>query len=87
MVLHKTPRQKGKFSLTRYLQTFQPGDFVAVAQELSFPLAYSKRIQGKTGKVIALRGKAYEVEISDLGKPKRYFIHPIHLKKINIQAK
>lgn len=86
MASHKTPRKKGKFPLTSYFQVYKPGEFVAVARELSLPFAYSKRVQGKTGKIIAKRGKSYEVEISDLGKPKRYFIHPIHLKKIEVNS-
>lgn len=82
MLKHKTPRQKGKFSFTRFFQKFQPGDSVAVVRELSVPLGYSKRIQGRTGKVLEKRGSAYYVEIKDLNKPKRYLIKPIHLKKI-----
>ena len=82
MLKYKKPRQKGKFSFTRYFQKFQPGESVAVVQELSFPFAYSKRLQGKTGRVIEKRGSAYYVEIKDLGKTKKYLIRPIHLKRI-----
>ena len=53
----------------RYLQRFQSGDFVAVVRELSQSFGYSKRLQGRTGKVIARRGRAYEIEVSELGKP------------------
>src|SRR3989338_2611859 len=82
MLKHKSPRQKGKFSFTRFFQKFKPGDSVAVVRELSIPLGYSKRIQGRTGKVIEKRGTAYYVEIKGLHKPKRYLIKPIHLKRI-----
>lgn len=82
MLKHKSPRTKGKFSFTRFFQKFQPGDSVAVVVELSQPFAYSKRLQGKTGKIIEKRGSAYEVEIKDFNKPKKYLIKPIHLKKI-----
>lgn len=82
MLNHKNPRQKGKFSFTRYFQQFKSGDSVAVAKELSVPFPYSHRLQGRTGKVIERRGSVYYVEISDLGKPKKYLIKPIHLKKI-----
>lgn len=81
MLSHKNPRQKGKVSLKKYFQSFKTGDYVAVAVELSEPFPY-KRLQGRTGKVIEQRGAAYFVEISDLGKPKKYLIRPIHLKKI-----
>jgi large subunit ribosomal protein L21e len=82
MLKHKLIREKGKISLTRFFQKFKEGDSVAVARELSTKIGYSKRIQGRTGKVIGKRGSAYEIEISDLGKPKRYLIKPIHLKRI-----
>jgi large subunit ribosomal protein L21e len=82
MLKHKAPRQKGKFSFTRFFQKFQPGDSVAVVRELSIPLGYSKRIQGRTGKILEKRGSAYYIEIKDLHKPKRYLIKPIHLKRI-----
>ncbi|MBS3088594.1 50S ribosomal protein L21e [Candidatus Pacearchaeota archaeon] len=82
MLKYKKPRTKGKFSFTRYFQKFKEGDKVAVAKELSIPFPYSKRLQGRTGTVLAKKGATYYVEIKDLNKPKRYFIKPIHLKKI-----
>ena len=85
MLKRKSPRQKGKLSFTRYFQQFKAGDSVAVAKEHSVPFPYSVRLQGRTGKIIEKRGSAYYVEISDLGKPKRYSIKPIHLKQIKVQ--
>ncbi len=82
MLDHKNPRAKGKFSFTRFFQQFKKGDSVAVSKELSVPFPYSHRLQGRTGKVIEKRGSAYYVEISDLNKPKKYLIKPIHLIKI-----
>ena len=82
MLKRKKPRQKGKFSFTRYFQKFNPGESVAVARELSINFGYSKRLQGKTGIILAKRGSAYEIEIKDLNKTKKYLIKPIHLKKI-----
>lgn len=84
MASHKSPRQRGKLSLKRYFQEFKAGDSVAVARELSIPFSYSKRIQGRTGKVIEKRGASYYVKISDLGKMKMYSIHPIHLRRIKV---
>ena len=82
MLKRKKPRQKGKFSFTRFFQKFSPGDSVAVVRELAFPLGYSKRLQGRTGTVLEKRGSAYYIEIADMNKKKRYLIRPIHLKKI-----
>jgi ribosomal protein L21E len=86
MLKHKNPRQKGKFSFKRFFQQLKSGDNVAVAKELSIPFPYSDRLQGRTGKVIERRGSVYYVEIADLGKPKKYLISPIHLKKIEVKS-
>jgi large subunit ribosomal protein L21e len=82
MLRHKKPRQKGKFSFTKYFQKLEPGDSVAVVRELSVPMGVPKKLQGRTGKVVEKRGTAYAVEIYDFDKVKRYAIKPIHLKKI-----
>jgi len=86
MLKHKRIRQKGKFSFMRFFQKFKPGDSVAVVRELSVSFPYSKRLQGKTGKVIEKRGSAYYLEIPDLNKKKRYLIKPIHLTKLKETA-
>lgn len=82
MLKRKPVREKGKVSFTRFFQKFVPGERVAVVRELSLKFGYPKRLQGRTGKVIGKRGFAYEIEIKDIKKPKRYLIKPIHLKKI-----
>lgn len=82
MLKRKKPREKGKISFTKFFQVFKPGESVAVVRELSIPFGYSKRLQGKTGKVIEKRGQAYYVEIKDYNMNKKYLIRPIHLKKI-----
>ncbi|MEM4259348.1 MAG: 50S ribosomal protein L21e [Candidatus Pacearchaeota archaeon] len=84
MLKYKKLYEKGKFSLVRFFQKFKPGDSVAVVRNLSFKFSYPKRLQGRTGKIIRKQGSAYYVEIKDLNKPKRYFIKPIHLKKIEV---
>ncbi|MCX8159216.1 MAG: 50S ribosomal protein L21e [Candidatus Pacearchaeota archaeon] len=82
MLKQKQIRQRGKISLTRFFQKFNIGDNVAIVRELSIPLSLPKRLQGRTGKILAKRGSAYEIEIKDFNKPKIYIVHPIHLKKI-----
>ncbi|MEK6929028.1 MAG: 50S ribosomal protein L21e [Nanoarchaeota archaeon] len=83
----KNARNKGKFKLTDFFQKFKEGDVIAVVREPSFTFSYSKRLQGRTGKVLEKRGSAYYVEIKDLNKPKRYLIRPIHLKRIEVKNK
>lgn len=82
MLKRKHPKQRGRFSFTKYFQKFKSGDSVAVVKEHSQIFGYSNRIQGRTGKVLDKRGDAYHIEIKDLNKPKRYLIKPIHLRRI-----
>lgn len=82
MLKHKKPRDKGKFSFTKYFQKFKEGDSVAVVRELAVPFGYSTRLQGRTGKIIEKRGSAYYVMIKDFNKEKKYLIKAVHLKKI-----
>jgi large subunit ribosomal protein L21e len=82
MLKRKSVNERGKLSFTRFFQEFKVGDSVAVVKEHSQIFGYSDRIQGRTGKVLGKQGDAYHIEVKDLDKPKRYFIKPIHLKRI-----
>jgi large subunit ribosomal protein L21e len=79
----KNIRNKGKISLTKYLQTFKIGDNVALVAEPAVQKAiYFQRFHGKIGKIKAKRGSCYEVSIKNGSKEKIIITHPIHLKKI-----
>ena len=72
-------------SLTRFFQKFNRGDSVSVTRELGVQSpGFPKRMQGRTGRVLEKRGRAYVVEIKDYNMKKRYTISPIHLKKLKI---
>lgn len=86
MLKRKRTSERGKISLTKYFQEFKVGEPVSVVRELSLPLDYVKKIQGRTGNIIAKRGSAYEVAILDINKEKRYMIKPIHLRRIKNDA-
>ncbi len=78
----KKTREKGKIRLSNYFQEFDKGDTVAVVREISLQPEFPGTIQGRTGIIEGKKGKSYEVKINDKKKEKRYFIEPIHLKKI-----
>ena len=82
MLKRKRIHDRGKISFKRFFQPFKSGESVAVVRELSIRFGYPEKLQGRTGKIIKKRGSAYEIEIFDLGKAKRYLIKPVHLKKI-----
>ena len=81
--LKKSYREKGKFSLKKYFQTFNNGDIVQLIIEPSVHEGmFHPRFYGKHGKIIGKRGRAYIVEINDQGKIKELIVKPIHLKLV-----
>ena len=82
MVRRKSVRTRGKFQLSKYFQKLKIGESVAVLRERAVRINFPERLQGRTGKVEAKRGKSYMVKIKDQTKEKSFLIEPIHLKKI-----
>ena len=82
MVGRKSIRTRGKIQLSKYFQEFEEGASVAVVKETSLTSNFPKRLQGKTGTIIGMRGKTCIVMIKDQNKDKKFLIAPIHLKKI-----
>ena len=79
--LTKEIRDRGKISVSRFMQDFAVGQSVHLIMEPTFQKgAYHTRFIGKTGTVKSLRGNCYEVLINDGGKEKTLLIHPVHLK-------
>ncbi|HDM60427.1 MAG TPA: 50S ribosomal protein L21e [Archaeoglobus veneficus] len=78
--LRKGVREKG-IRIRRALQTFEVGQYVhididsAVHKGMPHP-----RFQGRTGRIIGQRGRAYLVEVRDGGKYKTLIVRPEHLK-------
>lgn len=74
---------RGKISLTKFMQKFNIGDYVHLTVEPAYQKGmYFPMFMGKTGTVKAQRGRCYEVQISDGNKQKILIVHPIHLKKL-----
>lgn len=83
MLKRKRIRERGKFSFTNFFQKFNSGDSVAIVRELGVQSpGFSKRMQGRTGKVIEKRGSGYLIEVNDFDMKKQFTVKPIHLKKI-----
>jgi|WetSurMetagenome_2_1015567.scaffolds.fasta_scaffold881134_1 large subunit ribosomal protein L21e len=81
-LMTKPKSQKGKISITRFMQEFNTGDVVVFKQEPSVNSGkYHKRLHGKIGKIIGKKGKCYDVRVSDRGVLKTIIVHPVHLKK------
>ncbi len=78
--LRKRVREKG-IKIRKTLQEFEIGQTVHVDIESAMHKGMPHpRFQGKTGKVVGVRGKAYLVEVRDGGKYKTLIVRPEHLK-------
>lgn len=81
--LRKRRRDRGKISVTRFLQEFEVGDRVVIRPESSYHRGIPhQRFIGMSGVIKGKRGRSYLVEIRDGKKIKTLFLPPIHLKRV-----
>jgi len=78
--LRKTVREKRLTPITRAIQLFSLGDIVNIDLDPSIQNGMPHpKFQGRTGKVLSQRGRAYIVEIRDGGLMKELIALPEHL--------
>lgn len=82
MLKRKNVKKQGKLELSKYFQEFKSGERVAIVREHSLNPAFPKRMQGKTGMVIGMRGNSYLIKIRDGNMIKMHIIKPANLKRI-----
>jgi len=82
MLKHKRIRERGKLSLGRYFQELKPGQRIAIVRNLSYKASFPTRLQGKTGTIIGIRGKAFIVSLMNGKKEKKFILTREHIKKI-----
>lgn len=85
MLKRKRIKEKGKLPFTKFFQNFKEGDSVALVRYPGIKCDVPQRMQGRTGKIISARGKAYVIAVKDINMSKTYIVRPIHLKKIEVQ--
>ncbi len=78
--LSVTIRERGKIPLSRYFQEFKDGDKVNLKLHPNVQFGrFYPRFHGLTGTISGKKGSCYQVTISDKGKEKFLYVHPIHL--------
>ncbi len=75
--LFKSRRRR---TVNEKLQKFEVGSTVHIDIDPSSSSLVFRRFQGKTGKVVGTRGRAYIVEVMDGEKKKKIIALPEHLK-------
>ena len=81
--LRKNIREKGKLSVTRYLQEFNIGDKVYLKAEPSVHKGmYNLRYHGKAAIVTGKQGRCFIVKLKDNTKFKTFIVRAVHLRKV-----
>ena len=79
--MRRKPREHGKLGLSKLLHEYQRGDKVVVMIDPSIQKGMPHhRYQGKVGVVVAKRGRAYEVYVTQGHSMREIIVRPEHLK-------
>jgi large subunit ribosomal protein L21e len=71
---------KRKLTIPGLISGYSVGDCVSIDSQSKYSGMPHPRYRGRTGIIVAKRGKAYVVEISDMNAKKRLIIPPVHLQ-------
>lgn len=76
----KSMREKGKPTVNKRLQKFKIGDYVHIHIDSSIHVGMPhRRFNGKTGKVVAIQGKSYVLEVKNMNALRKVIVNPVHL--------
>ena len=73
---------KRKLTIPGLISGYSIGDCVAIDHQSKYSGMPHPRYRGRTGTIVAQRGKSYVVEISDMNATKQLIIPPVHLKAV-----
>jgi len=76
---------KRKLTIPGLISGHSVGDCVAIDSQSKYSGMPHPRYRGRTGTIIAKRGKAYVVKISDMDATKDLIVPPVHLKPVGKQ--
>lgn len=73
---------KRKLTIPGLISAYSVGDCVAIDSQSKYSGMPHPRYRGRTGTIVAQRGKAYVVKISDMNAVKELIIPPVHLQLV-----
>ncbi|MFH1787161.1 MAG: 50S ribosomal protein L21e [archaeon] len=81
-IMKKPVREKGLPPIGRFMEKYEVGDRVVIKVEPAVPegMPFIK-FNGKCGKVIEKRGRAYVVSFKDKDKRKSAICTPVHMRR------
>ena len=79
-LLRRSPRERGKTTLRKILQSYSEGDKVVVSIDSSVHKGMPhRRYHGRVGMIKAKRGRSYVVHVSQGDAMKEIIVRPEHL--------
>jgi large subunit ribosomal protein L21e len=79
-LLRKRPRERGKLGLSKLLYEYKQGDKVVIDINPSVHKGMPhRRYQGRVGVIVAKRGRAYKVSVTQGNAVKEIIVRPEHL--------
>ena len=81
-ILRKSVRDRGLPGLSRFMVEYSISDKVDIVGDPSFQKRGlpHRRFHGKTGLIVSLRGRCYEIKVKDGNKMKTLFLGREHLR-------
>lgn len=80
-LLRRKPRERGKMSLSKILREYKPGENVVIDINPSVHKGMPhRRYHGNVGVIVARRGRAYAVNVTQGDAVKKIIVLPEHLK-------
>jgi len=71
-----------KLTIPGLISAYSIGDCVAIDSQSKYSGMPHPRYRGRTGTIVAQRGKSYVVKISDMKATKELVIPPVHRKLV-----
>ncbi|MHA1340853.1 MAG: 50S ribosomal protein L21e [Promethearchaeota archaeon] len=81
-IFRKNVRKRGLKGLSKFLIKYEIGDKVDIIVDPAYQKRGMphKRFHGKTGVIVGVRGRCYEVKVKDLNKEKILIIGKEHMR-------
>jgi len=86
-LLRKDPRERGKKTLSKLLDSYSEGDKIVVTIDSSVQKGMPhRRYHGKVGAIRAKRGRSYVVNVTQGDATKEIIVRPEHLTRYSSSA-
>ncbi|MHA1820438.1 MAG: 50S ribosomal protein L21e [Promethearchaeota archaeon] len=82
-IFRKNVRKRGLKSLSQFLYEYKIGDKVDIIVDPAYQKRGMphRRFHGKTGVIVGIRGRCYEIKVKDINKEKLLIVGKPHIRR------